>query len=356
MVIHEGDYISSNNPELYKRLDDAHKAVLPVVEELGSSYHSTDGAVTFVQDPYYSLSAGALAAVNVPGLASERLDFQRENVTGHRIYLPDSRLGDTFATQTVELAPSKMNPEHKVCAIPLEVGADPEHDSLLAAFQFAFNIRAGKKLPSEKQLLSLWAKYQADIEEATRSLVSYSTGVRSISDEALLDPPTTPNAFIVNWDIDGSTKMADENYPYLRNYLTDFSDEWSKILKARDGNILRQDGDGQWVYFDIPTSINRNDLRAVGEYGRDFIVPTLEEIAFLNETSVARRHPMISPTIRIAVELGYVEETTMGPSGPVLWQLARQSKEHSGRTGEKLESRLILGRKATEAITLANAA
>lgn len=356
MVVHEGDYISSKNPELYKRLDDAHKAVLPVVEELGGSYHSTDGAVIFLQDPYYRLSAGALAAVNVPNLASERLGFQRENVTGHRIYLPDSRLGDTFANQTVEIAPSKMNPEHKVCAIPLEVSTDPEHDSLLAAFQFAFNIRAGKKLPTEKQLLSLWEKYQDDIDEATRSLVSYSTSVRSISDEALLHPPTTPNAFIVNWDIDGSTKMAEENYPYLRNYLTDFSDEWAKILKARGGNVLRQDGDGQWVYFDIPGSINRNDLRIVGEYGRDIIIPTLEEIALLNETAIAPRHPMIRPAIRIATEIGYVEETTMGPSGPALWRLARQSKEHSRPAKENLESRIIIGEKAIRAIERANAA
>lgn len=309
-------FVKRENPQLAAALEVAKETVRPVVEALGH-IASMDGAVLFIRDTHYAASAATVAAINRNTVGNGRFAFQDANITGRRVDLLSTAVGDTFHSKRSEYAASKMNPkQHIVWGAPVD---GLEND---AVFQFAFSREYGE-LPDERQLRDEWKKQKSAISAATASLLNTAPSQTSISDELLLDVPSTPNAYVLNWDLNNSTTLAATNYPMLRHYLTQASIRYERIVAHAGGQLIDSAGDGQSFRFQLPyPDVDRNDVYQVGRYGRTAVLPTIFEIEKHHQKLAERYRPYIQG-IRIGVELGCYEATTIGESSPSLWSIAR---------------------------------
>ncbi|MFZ1802230.1 MAG: hypothetical protein WAW62_00920 [Candidatus Saccharimonas aalborgensis] len=334
-------YLRAERPDLVQAIGDIYTAVDPVVRSLGQCA-AFDGVVLFMRDRWYSDSAAAITAINAPAIDDARLDFQRTNINGRRVDLVASRVGETFRTGRSEFAPSLMNPEqHIVFGMPLALEREGE-----AVFQFAFSPEHGK-LPSELQLRQLWQQYHQAIQASTAQLDTLGQGYYSLADKLLLDVPTTPNAYILMWDMSHSTEAAAKDYPLLRDFLDQIRAVFDEEVARVGGQSMELgNGDGQKFRIELPyPEIDRNDLSAVGHYGGSIVVPLLQRLIARYDQLAAKTHGIAGP-VRIAAELGCFENTTLGQSSPSFWPMDK-ALEALPRD----RSCLVLGQTAERAIS-----
>lgn len=307
--------VAAEHPELYAALGETKRAIEPIVAALGH-IASFDGAVLFIRDNRYKDSAASVASINARARGVDRFNFQTQHITGRRVDLLSSAVGDTFRTKTREFAPSKMNPKHHVVlGMPVSTLEDD------AVFQLAFSPHYGV-VPEQETVERVWMPHSDLISDSVETLLNQASGQTSLSDELLLNVPTTPNAYVMNWDLTGSSRIAANNYPVLRHYLTHASELFTETTARAHGELLTSSGDGQSFRFELPyPAIDRNNEAAVGEYGANTVLPISKQI-FRAHNELARRYtPEIGP-IRIGIELGCYEPTTLGDSSPSLWSIA----------------------------------
>ena len=340
MTSPNASFVERENPRLHAALESVHEATRPIVASLGR-VASFDGVVLFIRDRHYTDTAASVAAVNTEAQGNARFDFQNANINGHRVDLSSSTVGDTFRTKTSEFAQSKMNPnQHIVWGAPVP-GAEDD-----AVLQFAFSPQYGS-LPDSAILDSEWDKNKHSISNSAITLLEISRSLASVSDELLLDVPTTPNAYVLNWDLNGSTGVAESNYPILRHYLNYAGRRFEGIVSDAGGALLNCAGDGQVYRFDLPSpEVDRNDPYTMGRYGDTVILPAARALFTAHNQLAAHYKPYIGP-IRIGIELGCYEMTSLGESSPSLWSIAK-SLESLPRN----HNALSLGRTAQNAIEL----
>lgn len=333
-------YLRTERPDLVQAVGDIYTAVDPVVRSLGQCA-AFDGVVLFMRDRWYQDSAATITAINAPAIDDARLEFQRANINGRRVDLVASQVGETFRTGRSEFAPSLMNPEqHIVFGMPLALERDGE-----AVFQFAFSPEHGR-LPSELQLRQLWEQYRTAIEAPTAHLDALGQRHYSLADKLLLDVPTTPNAYILMWDMSHSTEAVAKDYPLLRDFLDQISTIFNQEVAAIGGQSMELgSGDGQKFRIELPyPNIDRNNLSEVGHYGDTVVVPLLRRLIAHYDQLAAKTHGIAGP-VRIAAELGCFENTTLGQSSPSFWPM-NKALEALPRD----RSCLVLGQTAEEAI------
>jgi hypothetical protein len=290
------------------------EAIQPLAAEIAHDIPSFEGFALFQQDLYHPDSAGTILQANAPAASSTRLQFQHDHIAGRRVDLDVSTLGSTFTTGRYELADSAMNTEHAVAGIHI-----PEQLGVRAASVFQLAFTKGLGLPTTEQLATIkqqWARVEPACLPHLATLRHYASRYpnQSVSDALLLDVPTTPNAFVVAWDMSGSRQAARTQYPRLRDHLTVYGELYHQFVAAHGGQLLGSTGDGQAFAFEIPSpQYDRLSGPSVARFARNSVVPALKQVLSAAPSS---------PAVRFAVGLGRIEHTTFDMSSPVLWELA----------------------------------
>jgi len=293
-----------------------------VVGEVSPHCPSLEGAVLFAQDTFHEDEAGAVAIANVPSIDQERITFQRDNILGRRVDLSASALGYTFESGSYKLEQSKMNPENHLVAgllLPAQLGSRAN-----AVVQFAFTKESGYPAGVQLEVLrDYWSGVKDAFTYRLHELHTYSENFPngSMTDALDLDVPTVPNAFAISWDTTNSRETADNDYPKLRRALALRGRQFLDIIERGGGRLLQGTGDGQSFALDLPVGLIRLSREEIAVFASDKLAPLLDELAH-----AARQEDLI-PDIRFAVDLGRIEETTLGPNGPVLFSNANVSQE-----------------------------
>jgi len=293
---------------------DVELSMQSLVEDLADP--ALNGAVLFVPDSWHKDEAGAVAVSHVPGLSDDRSNFTDTNIRHHRIDMTATTVGETFRSRQSRLSISHMNPEHIVWGAYMSPG-----DNQSAVMQLAFD--ASQPRPSEKKLRDAWKIYGTSITDATEALVTANLARASLSNDLLLDSPVTPNAYVIKWDITGSTDMVNQNYPLFRNYLQELEQRINKSVENLGGRVVSYSGDGQNIVITIPPGIDRTNLTAVGVFGHQTAEPLLRAIITAHEQT-APSYQILRPNIRVGLDLGHTEVLETGEeTGSIFWNAAK---------------------------------
>ncbi|MGB4957785.1 MAG: hypothetical protein WBO49_05015 [Candidatus Saccharimonas sp.] len=305
--------------------------------QLATSIPSYEGVIAAVEDAYHD--EDSLPVIAVANATSTRgathFTFQKSNVAKHRVDREVSRLGDSFTAEGREfsLAESYMNPAEQLVAGIYMPGKANLYDA--SVYQLAFT--KAKEEPTREQLSAIlegWQQYEErlkpDLATLYRESATYPNG--SIGDALFIKAPVTPNAFIANWDLSGSSERAMSDYPLLRDTLTLLHAQFTDIIESRGGKNVFPTGDGATFTLEIPPAsrLSRDATRAIALTA---FLPMLGEMA-----AVARYAEV---PVRFAAEVGRLEQTTLNKSGRVFFDVSEMSKETSrAQTAIALGSKL----------------
>jgi hypothetical protein len=286
---------------------------------LDESPRSFDGLVTFAIDQWHERNASAVATLQPDSDDTERFAFYHANIENNRIDLDATAFGDARHLRHPAQLQSRMNPDQLTYTQRVIInGRDT------GGVQSAHNTKYGEPL-SEKKLEAIWKKYTPEIEAVMHEFYRLASldGIRSLGDTLELDAPTTPNAFIISWDLVGSTALAKKNYGMLRNLLLDTKGEFYRLTSDLKGDY-HDNGDGQDMIFWLPDGVDRADPQSIGLFGQSMVIPLLHRIMKAHKNLITTDYPDETPRpqIRFAVGLGNVEKNHFeGRTSQHLWEL-----------------------------------
>lgn len=318
--------MDSESPQSYQRSGqaaaqylnaEAKLALQPLHDDLLSESQAFDGIVYYSIDKWHPNNASAVVTVQPPEGMSDRFAFYRQNIASRRIDLGATALGISLGLPEPTFIQSKMNPHNHMTLATRQV----IDGSVKGALQAAYNIHYGP-LPSEKKVATIWRHHEKIVHEVAFDFDSLSKSITSIGDTLELLAPATPNAFIIGWDMSGSSKLAmSGRYGALRNYLLDAKGLFNKLTEPYTGEY-HDTGDGQDMIVWLPEGLDRSDTDAIKAFGQQDVLPIVERMN-TQHALLASRYADINPSIRLVVGLGYVEKDKYdGRTSAEYWEIA----------------------------------
>ena len=303
------------NPPLATTLALIEASLRPLAEAL-SHIKSYNGPVVFMRDRHYPDRAGAVASYPAR-VAAKRLQFVRSTIEGRSVDLTASALAETFASKQSSLLPSRMNRQHIVWGAYIALPGDQA-----AVVQLAFDKSVGAA-PSVATIEKAWFACRDEISDAVHDLAMRD--LPSVIDVCRLNVPTTPNAFVLKWDIMDSSHVARANYGELRHFITTFETALRPQVSFYGGHIPSYRGDAQNIILPLPPELDRNNPHEISTFAQTRLAPLVDKIRLIHSTMLPNYSPAMR--LRLGVGLGFVETSQLGEeTGPILWDVSAKMK------------------------------
>ncbi len=317
-----------SDPLIVTAVRQAERSLQAVVSDIGPDLPLL-GAALFAPDDWHVEDAGVLAVVDRDTAPKSHLSFVKDAIRGRRVFMPRTNVGHTIKTGYKGFGESLMNDNHIVHNMPIAL----DHGKH-AVMQMAFNKAASGDyggLPArfDPHIAATWKRHGDDISDSVHTVLSRVGAGRSFSDELHLNVPVTPNAFVLNWDVSGSKQVARTDYTALRRYMDELMEDAACIAEPYGGEVLRCEGDGQWLMFRIPED-RYDDL---GQFAAQNALHAARQIVAYHQQRLGSQG-LRKPFLRCAVGIGYVESTRLHlprgeyieRQGSVFWDVQRASK------------------------------
>jgi hypothetical protein len=302
----------------------------PLHDDLAELSPTFDGIVYFAKDHWHKNNASAVATVQPRSTDAERFAFYKEKIAHRRVDLGATALGEGFALKSPQLLRSRMNPGHHTTWAHRAV----IDGTIAGGIQAAFNTSYGTVPDSTKALEAVWEKHESTVLEVAAAFETFSNGIRSIGDVLELEAPATPNAYIVSWDLRGSSELAAKRYGALRNYLLDTKATFNTLVSPFD-TYTHDTGDGQDIALWIPETsdtFDRANQASVRGFGKANVLPLIETLLEAHDRLVTQAYPDIKPDINIALGLGYIEHDAYdGRTSAEYWESTNILKAHPNK-------------------------
>lgn len=282
-------------------------------DDLAEVSPSFDGIVYFAKDQWHEDNASAVVTVQPDSTNEERFKFYKEEIANHRVDLNATALGEGLMLREPAFLSSRMNPGRHVTITHRTI----VDDKLTGGLQTAFNTEYGPVPDSTKAINQVWDKHKGVVHDVAAAFEEFSGKLAkdfrseqyaSIGDVLELDPPTTPNAFTISWDLRGSTLLALKKFGPLRNYLLDTKRGFKEETLSLD-DYYHDQGDGQDIALWLPKigeGFDRANKQEVRRFGKAKVLPLIERLLSVHE-SIAKDYPDLKPHATFAIGLGYVE-------------------------------------------------
>jgi hypothetical protein len=299
-----------------------------------TSYTTSDGVV------FYGLednepSAAVLSETDADSI--ELKNFRTQHITGRSVDLSVSALGKqlTRFRDTIG-APSQFEKSligayrhrHLTLALPPML----QDGSPIAVVQLAIDQAHVHQSLDTDVAETIWKAHRLSHQEIAEAFHDVSIKYnKPLKNTLELLPPSTPNAVIVRWDLDNSTKLATgPRYGTMRNYL----DDWRLLVEqatATLSNVVINGGDGQIIIIPLPGNMNIDhisDPTKISQFNEQRIIPLLERLD-KGQLELQTHYPDLGAVhVSIAAEIGHVEKDSDGNfDGPVLWEAAKKTKK-----------------------------
>jgi hypothetical protein len=250
----------------------------------------TDRASAIVQSRSYDLAH------------DPRLEFSKDHIDNRRIILSQTALGVALRGNKPEFMTSYMNKNHAVWAHPLF--ADGKQT---AAIQLAFTLNQNPRwnYPGNTEVEKIFKSHQEPLNEVAQALAELSLKTSSLSKSLEIQPPTTPDSFVISWDvINSSYNVLSNRYAIHEAYLEAWKAEREKITKSYDTTVLDR-GDGEHIVIPIQADLNNPD--SVKLFGKQTLPPLIEELRAVHAVVARAYGPAIFPKIALRVGIGNFE-------------------------------------------------
>jgi len=268
-----------------------------------SESHPYEEATLFTIDTRPTDRASAVAQSHSYDLIRDpRLEFSKDNIKNRRIILSQTALGVALKENKPQFMASYMNKNHAVWTHPLFTDGKQT-----AAIQLAFTMNQNPNwnYPGNDEVEKVFKQHQEPLNEAAQALADLSLKTSSLSKSLEIQPPTTPDAFIVSWDvINSSYNVLSDRYATHEAYLEAWKAEREKITQPYNATILDR-GDGEHIV--VPIKADLNNLRSVKEFGKQNIHSLIEELQLAHAAVAKAYTPTIFPKIAVRVGVGNFE-------------------------------------------------
>lgn len=298
----------------------------PLHDELAALFPSFDGIVYFAIDTWHKNNASAVVTVQPQSDDIERFGFYKQNIAHRRVDLGASALGEGLLLRTPTLLSSRMNPKSHTTIVHRVI----INGKVVGGLQTAFNAHYGTLPTSADEINRVWEKHKAAVLRVGRAFDNFATKVRSIGDVLELNAPATPNAYMISWDLRGSTLLGEAQYGALRNYLIDTKLSFEACVSSFNAHF-HDNGDGQDIAILLPevtAEFDRADPKTVRRFGVAKVIPLVHTLLKVHD-NIAKTYADIAPHIAITVGLGYVEhDVADARTSAEFWQTAKILKSH----------------------------
>jgi len=275
----------------------------------GLSSHPYEQVTLFTIDKRPTDRASALVQATPLGLEQDpRLEFSQMNIKNRRIILSQTALGEALTQKKPGFMASRMNlGKQAVWAHPLFAG-----DKQPAAIQLAFTVnqQPAQNHPGDVAIGRVFQKHHESLDEVAEAIVSLSSKTDSLSKSLEIKPPTTPNAFVISWDVkNSSAHVLTEEYAIHEAYLEAWKTEREKITRAYGVSVLDR-GDGEHIIIPIPKDLN-NTIQVKIDAQR-MMRPLIEKLRAKHAQVAHAFLPTLSPSVSFHVGIGNFEENQSG--------------------------------------------
>lgn len=315
--------------------------------ELENSSIDYDGAVAFSYEPGSQIAL-PLADSDAYSATKERSAFRTHSILGRRVLLRGTALGETITKEKgPTFAQSQINPDYQMTYIyPLL------HDThRVGALQYSFTAPEGSRaiteIPTEDHMEMIHKKLGREVSRIaaeTARLQQLAHEVDSIGSLATgleLEQPIVPNAFIIRWDVQGSSKLVlsdaepaynafiSQTHALLRTLTEEYVAKLDTEVQVDGHEAYSDQGDGSYIILPLPKRYanyySKQYLADFKHYNVDNFMSTLQ--AKLD--AIARQyHGTFIPKVAITGDFGYVEANSIGHlTSPIMHRLAHQQKE-----------------------------
>ena len=326
--------MSSEYP--YSRRDDqpfarqlqleVNEALQPVAEDLAELSPGFDGITLFWPDrrqngAHFDTVADVATAQPLYESNSERFAFYRSNIAKHHVRLAGTALQASLLSGEAGWRQSGMNPDHMTYGGPVAID-----DDFKSIIQSVYNRNYGA-IPNERSVVSVWKKHDPTFRAMTDTFHVLDERIESIGDTLELNLPTVPNAYIVNWDLIGSTGLSREHYGAMRNFLIDTKDCFDELMKSYDKSY-DDTGDGT----NIILWLAQHDEQSIARFGEHEILTLVDSMQAAAE-KISQKYQDISPKLKFVVGLGSIEQEFTRYdkyTSDEFWRIGEILKDHPG--------------------------
>ncbi len=302
------------------------EALEPIAEDLAELSPGFDGITLFWPDRrqngvHFDTVADVATAQPLYQSDDERFAFYRGNIAKHHVRLAGTALQASLLSGEAGWHQSGMNPDHMTYGGPVAI--DNDFKSIV---QSVYSQHYGK-LPNEHSVASVWKKHNHTFRAMTDTFHALDKRIESIGDTLELDLPTVPNAYIVNWDLIGSTRLSREHYGAMRNFLIDTKDCFDELMKSHDKSY-DDTGDGT----NIILWLARHDEQSITHFGETEILSLVGSMQAAAE-EISRKYQDITPQLKFVVGLGSIEQEFTRYdkyTSDEFWRIGEILKNHPG--------------------------
>lgn len=293
--------------------------------------HPYESAALFIFDRPGRDRASALAYSPANGLEyDDRTDFVRDSILGRSLIQSQSSLGDAVKEDGPDATfrTSRMNPDAQmVWTQPLYTDAPGYGDEPIAAVQLTYTLNQNPNwiYPGNDELEDTWKDHRPLFNEVARSLSGLALYTDSLARSLEMEPPVSPNAFVIQWDMRNSTTGAlSDSYGSLSAFLDRWKRERDRVTGPYKPQII-DGGDGEFIILQFDKLLDIHNPHAIRKYGTSHVQPLLDAMMKEQARIAAAYAPDLFPKLRFGVGLGYVEpdDGDRKPTGQVIWEIAR---------------------------------
>lgn len=265
-----------------------------------------------------------------------RHDFRNKAIIGRRVLLSGTALGETLQkpTSAPRYKASRINHTYPQATFTHPLFHDQRK---VGALQYSFTPTHEDEpldLPDVSELKPLAKHHERELAHVARAMERLHILSREFGSLALgleFEESVAPNAFIVRWDVTGSSRLALGDKHAALDAYTNQVHRYIKTLteayRASDGAESYSDqGDGAYVILPLGSETNPYDKKSLKQYrattGAQFLTSLNHGIA-----AIGRHYEDISPRIRITSSFGFVEANSIGRlKSKAMYELAAQQK------------------------------
>lgn len=292
-----------------------------------------DSMVVFSHTPK-EVAAFPVAHHDAEGVSTSRHTFRDSAILGHRVLLTGTALGETLkqSTATPHYKASKIN-----LLAPQVTYTHPLflHASEVGAIQHSFTAPEGKEtlddLPEEAELIFLANKNRRELAHTSEGLARLQALGKELGSLAIgleLKEPIAPNAYIIRWDINGSSAMAlDDRQPALDAYTNQVHLFLQDLAESHESAIYSDQGDGAYIIIRTDDALDTYDASSLARYREVVATPLLTDLQ-RGIATIGRHYADLSPRVQISSDFGFVEPNGIGRlKSRTMFTLATQKKQ-----------------------------
>ena len=335
----------SERSDVLRARNEINMGIEALNDSLSFTSEDYDGVISFAHESGDALAI-PLADTNAYNIAPERYEFRSNNIVGRRLLLAGTALGRALRNgHGPDFTQSTIHPSIQQTYIHPLVHDERGVGALQYSFTAAYPSTPIPVTPEQKEMEDFHKAYQREIDHIAaqtarlQNLAHETKGTKSLATGLEMEQPVAPNAYIIRWDIRGSSHFVNSDlgpvydafvgqvHARLHELVLSYSERY-EYLKAGVHEAYDDQGDGAYIVLPLPHYVNPYERRALVDFQQRHVEDFMKDFRADVESIGYQYRKTFVPKVAITADFGYVEENTIDRlTSRTMHTLANRQKE-----------------------------